>query len=101
MIIYWRYRQFELIEKDCRQNHYYNYNCAIMEGSQIPNVQHQAITVAAFAAKYRSKREVYTFLTIDVKCYLPAPHTLTIYFLKDIITGAKKCKFDSLLTCLL
>ena len=69
-----------------------------MEGRQIPNAHNQAITVAAFAAKYRSKREVYTFLTVDVKCYLPAPHTLTIYFLKDIITGAKKCKFLLMLT---
>ena len=63
-----------------------------MEGSQIPNAQNQAVTVAAFSAKYRSKREVYCFLTVDVHAYLPALHTLTIYFLKDIITGAKKCK---------
>ena len=64
-----------------------------MERCQIPNAQHDAVTVAAFAAKYRSKREVYTFLTVDVKAFLPAPHTLTIYFLKDIITGKKKCKY--------
>ena len=65
-----------------------------MEGRQIANANNQTVTVAAFAAKYRSKREVYTFLTVSVKAYLPAPHTLTIYFLKDIITGAKKCKYD-------
>ena len=27
-----------------------------------------------------------------MKAYLPAMHTVTIYFLKDLITGAKKCK---------
>ena len=37
-----------------------------------------AVTAAAFASKYRSKREVYTFLTLEVKAYMPPPHTLTI-----------------------
>ena len=36
--------------------------------------------------------EVFTFLTVDVKAYLPAIHTVTIYFLKDLITGKKKGK---------
>ena len=77
-----------------------------MEGAQIPMAQGPAhITTAAFAAKFRSKRgkwlsimtlaEVFTFLTVDVKAYLPAMHTLTIYFLKDLIAGKKKCKCDS------
>ena len=55
-----------------------------------------------FAAKFRSKRgkynnsinfifaEIFTFMTMDVKAYLPAIHTVTIYFLKDLITGKKK-----------
>ena len=30
-----------------------------MEGSQIPNANNQPVTVAAFSAKFRSKREVY------------------------------------------
>ena len=60
------------------------------------------VTTATFAAKFRSKRgkckllltlkEVFTFLTVDVKAYLPAMNTVTIYFLKDLITGQKKCK---------
>ena len=36
--------------------------------------------------------EVFTFLTVDVKAYLPPMNTVTIYFLKDLITGAKKSK---------
>ena len=59
------------------------------------------VTTAAFGAKFRSKRgkwpllndaEVFTFLTVDVKAYLPRMNTVTIYFLKDLITGAKKSK---------
>ena len=64
-----------------------------MEGSQIPNDNNRAVTVAAFSAKFRSKREIYTFLTLDVKAYLPAVHTVTVYFLKDLVSGTKKRKF--------
>ena len=57
----------------------------------------QNITAAAFASKFKSKREVYLFLTIDCKAYLPAYTNVTIYFLKDLISGTKKCK--SLFSC--
>ena len=60
------------------------------------------MTTATFAAKFRSKRgmyaviltllEVFTFLTVDVKAYLPPMNTLTIYFLKALITGEKRRK---------
>ena len=48
-----------------------------MEGQQqIPPNQAQPqrvqLSVAEFAAKYRSKREVYNFLTVDAGVYLPA-----------------------------
>ncbi len=48
----------------------------------------------AFASKYKSKREVYNFLTIDCHAYLPPYDTLTIYFLKDLIGGRKKSKLS-------
>ena len=54
--------------------------------------QDAKITAATFASKYNSKREVYIFLTVDVRAYLPAYDMVTIYFLKDLISGAKKCK---------
>ena len=72
-----------------------------MEGAQINENAMQSVTSAAFAAKFRSKRgkyalelipplvEVFTFLTVDVKAYLPAFHTVTTYFLKDLISGKK------------
>ena len=45
-----------------------------------------------FAAKFRSKYEVYQFLTIDVGAVLPPHDCLNIYFLKDLVMGRKKCK---------
>ena len=50
------------------------------------------VNVNEFASKFRSKREVFNFLTIDVKAYLPSYDTVTIYFLRDIVRGEKKCK---------
>ena len=50
----------------------------------------QKVTALAFASKYKSKREVYNFLAIEVKAYLPPYDTLTIYFLKDLVSGRKK-----------
>ena len=47
-------------------------------------------SAAAFAAKYRSKRECYNFLSVDANVYLPAYEQVTIYFCKDLISGAKK-----------
>jgi len=46
----------------------------------------------SFASKYKSKREVYNFLTVDCHAYLPPYDNLTIYFLKDLVSGAKKSK---------
>ena len=68
------------------------------------------ITAKDFSAKYRStwahafyifkyynkfyigKREVYTFLSVDVGVYLPSYEQCTIYFLKDIMQSKKKSK---------
>ena len=51
------------------------------------------ITAKEFAAKFRSKTEIYKFMTIDVNAYLPQHECVTIYFLKELVTGSKKCKF--------
>ena len=50
----------------------------------------KAVTAATFASKFRSKREIYVFLTVDVKAYLCHCDNLTIYFLKDLVMGKKK-----------
>ena len=48
------------------------------------------ISSKEFAAKYRSKREIYNFLACDVGIFLPAYDNITIYFLKDLMMGKKK-----------
>ena len=53
----------------------------------------QRISTAAFSAKFRSKSEVYQFLTIDVGAVLPPKECVTTYFLKDLVMGRKKCKY--------
>ena len=52
------------------------------------------VDVNTFAAKYKSKREVYVFLTIDGNAYLAPFDTLTVYFLKDVVAGHKKCTYN-------
>ena len=42
-----------------------------------------------FAAKFRSKREVWNFLAVDVGAYLPPYENVTIYHMKDLVTGVK------------
>ena len=50
------------------------------------------ITTAEFAAKFKSKREIYQLLTVDASAYLSSYESLTIYFLKSLISGEKLCK---------
>ena len=63
--------------------------------NQIGNVEQRRTQISAkeFATKYNSKRECYNFLAVDAGVYLPAYEQISIYFLKDIISGKKKCKF--------
>ena len=42
-----------------------------------------------FSAKFRSKREIWNFLVIDVGAYLPPYENVTIYHMKDLVTGTK------------
>ena len=58
-----------------------------------PNAQRMSkVSAKEFASKFKSKREVYNFLTLDVKAFLPPYENVTIYFLKDLLSGTKKCK---------
>ena len=63
-----------------------------MEGSQIPAGDQRVVTVGMFAAKYSSKNEIHSFLTVDGGVYLPAQANVTVYFLKKLINGEKKRK---------
>ena len=53
-------------------------------------MQQTQVTTATFSSKFRSKREIYVFLPVDAKAYLPNCANVTIYFLKDLVTGKRK-----------
>jgi len=40
------------------------------------------VATASYQAKFNSKHEVYTFLTVEVHAYLPPMDCVTIYWLK-------------------
>ena len=62
--------------------------------------QRVSISAQEFRAKYNSKRECFNFLSVDCKAYLSSFDTVTVYFLKDVISGKKKCKWNYfLMTC--
>ncbi len=42
----------------------------------------QKITAAQFGSRYKSKKDCFQFLTVEVGAFLPSYHTLSIYFLK-------------------
>ena len=48
------------------------------------------ISQAAFAAKFQSKREVYRFLSSEVRAYLPSYETVTVWHLRDLAMGVKR-----------
>ena len=62
-----------------------------MAPAQIPNANAPVmISAAEFGAKFQSKREVYLLLTLQCQAYLPRYENITIYFLKDLISGVKR-----------
>ena len=56
---------------------------------QMAQQQVTQVSSKEFAAKYRSKREIYNFLASDVGVYLPPYDNITIYFLKELMMGKK------------
>ena len=55
-----------------------------------PQVPKHVVTAAEFAAKYRSKQEVFRFLSFEVGAYLPSYDSVTIWHLKDLAAGRRK-----------
>ena len=53
---------------------------------EISGQKTQKLTTKEFAAKFRSKNEIYAFMSVDVGAYLPPKDITTIYFLKDLVT---------------
>jgi hypothetical protein len=60
--------------------------------------QKRQMLSSSWAAKASTKYENYLLLCTEVKAYLPRQEHLTIYFLKEIISGRKKGELRSLFT---
>ena len=61
---------------------------------KIDSKSKQQMTAAQFAAKFSSKKEIYFFLTVECRAYLPPFENITIYYLKDLVDGRQKCKLQ-------
>ena len=48
------------------------------------------ITAKDFAAKMRNKQEVYHFLTHDVGTYLPHYDNVTVWHMRDLVSGKRR-----------
>jgi len=55
--------------------------------------QNQFIAASLFGAKFRSKGEVLRFLVQENNAYLPSHYVITLYFMRDLISGKKKVIF--------
>ena len=53
----------------------------------------QRVTTKTAAAKMQTKREWYNFLTIDCDACIPGYDNVTMYFIRDLVSGERKCKF--------
>ena len=49
------------------------------------------ITSQQFGAKFQTKYSIHQFLTVEVGAYLPPSSVVTIYHMKDLMMGKKKC----------
>ena len=58
-----------------------------LNSNNVQNQQQQVVSAAQFNSKFKSKMEVYRFLSFEVGAYLPPYDTVTIYHLKDIASG--------------
>lgn len=62
--------------------------------AQIPinNNGREYVLASEWAAKAKSKKETYVFLSVDCHAYLPPFKAVSMYFMRDIAMGLSKCK---------
>jgi hypothetical protein len=52
---------------------------------------------SSFGAKFNTKGEIWRFLTVEAKVYLPSYATVTIWFMKELASGEKKVRMVKLI----
>ena len=71
-------------------------NQSLLNAPQLPkddlehNLAPQKVSVKEIHAKYSTKQELYKFLAARNNVYLPHHKHLTIWFLRDVLSGKKK-----------
>ncbi len=50
------------------------------------------VTAQQFGSKFQTKSAIHRFLTCEVGAILPPEECLTMYFMRDLVIGRKKCK---------
>ena len=53
----------------------------------------QYIFAQEFGARFRSKRDCYRILTVEGNAYLPVANVITLYFMKDLISGKRQVSY--------
>ena len=61
------------------------------DAAQISSLADECVQISAkeIGAKFKSKREIFRFLTAEVKAYLGEFETMTVWHLRDISAGDK------------
>ena len=56
----------------------------------VDQIVSQQMSAAQFASKFKSKRECHRFLAVEVGAYVPPLPNVTIYHMRDLISGEKR-----------
>ena len=52
------------------------------------------VKINSIGIKAQTKNELYQILTVEAKLYLPPQKEASIYFIRGILNGRKKVKFN-------
>ena len=63
-----------------------------MQPNKLVLQKRPVVSVQSFGAKFQTKHAIHYFMTVEVGAYLPAKSCITMYFLRDLINGKRKCK---------
>ena len=68
---------------------------SLADNDQIMDQPRHQISLAEFSKKYRTKKEVWQFVAMEMDVYCPEYEQCTTYFLADLACGVKHCKYHA------
>ena len=54
------------------------------------NPQYASVNAASFGAKFSNKKEIFRFLSSDSEVFLPSYETVTVFHMRDLVSGKRK-----------